>query len=133
MQTDELLETLGYGESSNFLQGSSLEDAPAYSHIFRRARGEKSCRLVGVYTLREKAESGKDEGVPLVYVCEAESRDQADLIHRRVWNQNVVPFLLVRTPHLVRLYSGFRYGRDATSPQAGVLDALIEFNQVAAK
>ncbi|MGO8902992.1 MAG: class I SAM-dependent DNA methyltransferase [Isosphaeraceae bacterium] len=137
MQTDELLETLGYGGSSNFIQGGDLEDAPGYSHIFRRARGEDSCRLVGVYTLRERTKSGKDEGVPLVYVCDAESREHADLIHRRVWNQNVVPFLVVRTPQIVRLYSGFRYdqgdGQDTASPDAGVLDALIEFNEVAAK
>jgi hypothetical protein len=137
MQTDGLLETLGYGESSNFIRGGDLEDAPSYSHIFRRARGEDSCRLVGVYTLREKAGSGTDEGIPLVYVCEAESNEQADLIHRRVWNQNVVPFVVVRTPQIVRLYSGFCFGqvdgRNTTSPDAGVLDALIEFNQVAAK
>src|SRR6516165_5975871 len=121
MQTDELLETLGYEESSNFIRGGDLEDAPGYSHIFRRARGKHSCRLVGVYTLREKPESGQDEGVPLVYVCEADSREQADLIHRRVWNQNVVPFLIVRTPQMVRLYSGFLYVRvgddqDTASP-----------------
>src|SRR3954462_8045518 len=101
MQTDELLETLGYGESSSFIRGGDLEDAPGYSHVFRRARGEKNCRLVGVYTLREKTESGHDEGVPLIYVCEAESNEHADLIHRRVWNQNVVPFLVVRTPQIV--------------------------------
>lgn len=137
MQSGELLETLGYGESSNFIQGGDLEDAPGYSHIFRRARGDENCRLVGVYSLRERTKSDKDEGVPLVYVCEAESRDQADLIHRRVWNQNVVPFLLVRTPQSVRLYSGFRYGqddgKDRTLPEAGVLDALIRFNEVAVK
>lgn len=137
MQTDELLKTLSYGESPSFIRGSELEDAPGYSHIFRRARGEESCRLVGVYTLKEKAESGSDEGVPLVYVCDAESKEQADLIHRRVWNQNIVPFVVVRTPRMVRLYSGFRYGRNddhnVASPETGVLDALIEFNQVAAK
>ena len=41
MQSGELLETLGYGESSNFIQGGDLEDAPGYSHIFRRARGDE--------------------------------------------------------------------------------------------
>ncbi len=137
MQTDELLKTLGYGESSNFIHGDDLEDAPGYSHIFRRARGEESCRLVGVYSLRERSKFGKDEGVPLVYVCEADSQDQADLIHRRVWNQNIVPFLLVRTPRFLRLYSGFHYDngndQDTASLDAGVLDALIEFNEVAEK
>src|SRR4051812_30445856 len=107
MQTGELLETLGFGDSPHFIRGGALDDAPGYSHIFRRARGEDSCRLAGVYTLKEKARSGAEEGVPLVYVCDAESREHADLIHRRVWNQNIVPFLIVRTPHRIRLYSGF--------------------------
>lgn len=137
MQTGELLETLGFNDSPHFLRGGALNDAPGYSHIFRRARGEENCRLAGVYTLKETGRSGAEEGVPLVYVCDARSDEQADLIHRRVWNQNVVPFLIVRTPHRIRLYSGFRYGdsdaQEANSPETGVLDGLIKFNEVASK
>ena len=47
--------------------------------------------------------------VPLVYVCEAESEEQAIERHRLVWNQNSVPFLLVVTPKSVRLYPGFKF------------------------
>jgi len=53
--------------------------------------------------------------VPVVYVCRAESEEDARAIHRRVWNQNVVPFLIVHTDTKVRLYSGFDY---ATEPRA---------------
>ena len=49
---------------------------------------------------------------PVVYVCEANSVVEADLIHRRVWNQNIVPFLLVQCPREIRLYSGFKYKRE---------------------
>ena len=135
MQTQELLEILGYRQSPHFISGDDLEKVPAYSHIFRRARGNENCRLIGVYTLKEKADSGREESVPLIYVCDAESKDRADLIHRRVWNQNVVPFLIVRTPQMIRLYSGFCFNQndddDAASSETGVLSALIEFNHAA--
>lgn len=137
MRTQELLEILGYLESPHFIGGDDLEKTPGYSHIFRRARGEDNCQLIGVYTLKEKADSGREESVPLIYVCDAESKDQADLIHRRVWNQNIVPFLIVRTPQMIRLYSGFCFNQndddDAASSESGVLDALIEFNQAASR
>ena len=49
--------------------------------------------------------------VPLVYVCEAKNDDDAERIHRLVWNQNIAPFLIVVSQKAVRLYSGFRYER----------------------
>lgn len=134
MTSTGLLDALGYLESPNFLRGNRLDSVSGYSHIFRRAA--RYCSLTGVYALA----SPKNERtvVPTVYVCEAESETAADDIHKKVWNQNVVPFLVVTTPEVVKLYSGFRYADRESSPAtsseaSGILDAAIEFNEVAEK
>jgi hypothetical protein len=129
MQTDELIRTLGYSDSAHFLRPDDFGQAPEQSHIFRRAF--KSCGVRGVYLLGNGAIN--EVSAPAVYVAEADSAATADEIHRKVWNQNVVPFLLVRTPQDVRLYSGFHYlPRDRTKPQAqrGVLEASVAFEDV---
>jgi hypothetical protein len=77
---------------------------PQYAQVFRRAFRE--CGVRGVYLLRDDAE---EAAAPAIYVAEADSESTADEIHRKVWNQSIVPFLLVCTPTDVRLYSGFRY------------------------
>lgn len=122
-----LLDALGYRNSPNFLGSGrydSFEDASDFSHIFRRAR--EHCRLQGVYSLRQSEAKGRDIVVPIVYVCEADGEADAERIHRLVWNQNVVPFLIVTSQRSIRLYSGFRYetsGPDTASTEAGVLKA----------
>jgi len=65
--------------------------------------------------------------------------EAADAIHRIVWNQAVVPFLVVCSPDGVRLYTGFDYEPEWSTvsriPRSlrGVLDAAIAFEDVAAK
>lgn len=127
MQADELLKKLGYDQSSNFLRGNNLTRAPDYGHIFRRAK-EKPCGLRGVYTLRDPRAAGTPPIVPVIYVCRAGSAD-ADKVHRLVWNQDVVPFVLVHTDKDVRLYSGFRYQESADDSERGLL-LLKAFNDI---
>lgn len=136
MQTSELLAELEYTDSPSFLGASRFGEAPEHAHIFRRAA--ESFHLHGVYLLREGSRQGQDVSTPVVYVAEAKTQKEADEIHRKVWNQNVVPFLLVRTPEGIRLYSGFRYdwktvSRSQQREQQGVLEAAIAFNEVAEK
>ena len=82
-----------------------------------------------MYTLRHREEKGRDTVVPVVYVCEAEDECEAERIHKRVWNQNVVPFLILAAPKTIRLYSGFRYERqqpDAAPEATGLLRAASD-------
>ena len=129
----ETLEALGYQDSPNFLsrERGDLDGVTDYAHIFRKAASEKGCGLQGVYALRHPSAAARRTIVPIVYVCEADSEQEADRIHRRVWNQNVVPFLIVQTRHNVRFYSGFRYQpRKQSDAAKGILEKAIEFNQV---
>lgn len=135
MTIEELLEALGYADSENFLKRNTkaFDAAPDYGHIFRHAAAkprrpkELTCRLQGVYTLRSPDPTPRT--VPVVYVCEADSERAADGLHRLVWNQDVVPFLLVRTPSGIKLYSGFQFKRTVAGQQQGALSALTAFNQ----
>ncbi len=141
----ELIDELGYKGSPNFVTGDELGRVPGYGHIFRRAQqsrkeGEKPCGLRGVYTLRQRPSGdlplGEGSLTPVVYVCEAPSQADADRIHRLVWNQDVVPFLIVRTPQNVRVYSGFGYREDENAKKrtpSRILKEVIGAQEVASK
>lgn len=109
LSTDALIGELGYADAPTFLREPDFQEFPALSWQLRLAA--KKCGLKGVYALR--SDPSAKSVIPVVYVCEARDRKEADRIHRLVWNQNVAPFLIVRTPSDVRLYSGFAYPCEA--------------------
>lgn len=133
MHLQSLLDELGYSASGNFFRRgtAAFERAPDIGHILRSAARRKACRLEGVYTLRPF--DGGGSTVPVVYVCDADSTAAADEVHRLVWNQDIVPFLLVRTPTGLRLYSGFKCQDTNAGGREGILDPLIQFNDIAEK
>jgi hypothetical protein len=136
MQAHELLNAFGYATSGNFLPRERFAEAVEHVHVLRRT--VYACQVHdgtfhGVYSLRENQDRGAS--TPVVFFAEAPTSEAADEIHRKIWNQNVVPFLLVQLPDGVRLYSGFRYERGGTKSKAnpGVLEVLIAFEDVLTK
>ena len=130
--TEQLLEQLGYSESDNFLTRELLSGVTPFSHVFRRAI--QNCGLIGVYTLRRTWDAQDNTIVPIIYVCEAQTLDEADRIHRLIWNQNIVPFALVKTPSEIRSYSGFAYRRDSDEQAvAEVLKKTIAIHEIASQ
>ncbi|HEV7301650.1 MAG TPA: N-6 DNA methylase [Tepidisphaeraceae bacterium] len=125
MARPDLLQQLGFERSPHFLRAgdSALETAPAYGHVFRRAKAEPG--LLGVYTLRPAKATANTPSIPAIYLCRVASEAQADRAHRLVWNQDVVPFVIVETPRGYRLYSGFDYDR---RPDRQAKNLLREFN-----
>ncbi len=131
MQLPQLLDRLGFSDAPDrFLRAGTVafERAGNFGHIFRHASG-KECALRGVYLLQPPPGGGP--AVPVVYVCEAKDEVAARRIHRLVWNQDIAPFVLVLTPHGIRLYSGFEYLREDAAPNEGLLAPLIQFNEIA--
>jgi hypothetical protein len=129
MPVAELTKALGYDKSPNYLRAGTgvLETDPAFGHIFRLAIRNRHLR--GVYALRSPASTSST--IPVVYVCEADSDDAADVTHRLVWNQDVVPFLLITTPSSIRLYSGFRHRQASEGKSAsGILRVLEDFREI---
>lgn len=132
MQSGDLLKKLGFDDSPNFLHVGrrAFEEAPGYGHIFRRAakksRGEMpGPGVIGVYTLRWPEATANTPGVPTLYVCRADSDASADKAHQLIWNQDVVPFVIVETAAGYRLYSGFEYER---RPERRAKNILRTFN-----
>ena len=133
MDLDQVLDSLQYRGSPNFLSGKALESDRDFGHVFRKAQ-QAECNLRGAYVLNAGAYNVPQGNVPVVYICEAKSETEARQIHKRVWNQNVVPFLLVVSPSWVRLYPGFNYDRDVSrDPREGALQILTDFNQIASR
>jgi hypothetical protein len=129
MQLAELLDRLGYAESPTFLRPrqNAFRIDPDFGHIFRRA--SEKLALQGVYTLRPDV-ADHSPSVPIIYVCEADDETKADDFHRLIWNQDIVPFVLIYTPFGVKLYSGFRHQRRPNGHTAGILQPLTDFNQL---
>jgi hypothetical protein len=124
-----VLESLGYDQSPNFIDISDVRKpfSSRFSHVYRRAA--EDCGLRGVYVLNDRQRNGD---VPVVFYCKARSEADSSLIHQRIWNQDVVPFVLVETPSTLRLYCGFRFGKKAGDDRSrGILEASIAFNEVA--
>ncbi len=133
MESADLLRTLGFDESPSFLHAGEppFEAAPAYGHIFRRATRQSALGLLGVYSLHSSKATKNTPCVPIVYVCLSDSATSADQIHRLVWNQDVVPFLIVEIPHGFRLYSGFEYDRRFAADAKNLLRSFKTATEVA--
>lgn len=96
---DQLFEYLNYSNSPYFYRDSRLKE---------------------VYVLEDHSQISHEKSfVPIIYVCEADTGKEALDIHRFVWNQNCVPFLLVVTPKYFRLYPGFNFDTTTRAVKQG--------------
>ena len=64
MNLSQIIKSLGYSDSPNFVTGESLEIDRDFGHIFRKARAE--CHLHGVYLLNAAAFDRSRSNVPVV-------------------------------------------------------------------
>ncbi|MCG2777630.1 MAG: SAM-dependent methyltransferase [Desulfobacterales bacterium] len=129
MSSKAVLKSLGYDQSPNFIDRVEVgkPSSSRFSHVYRKA--VEDCGLHGVYVLNDHQ---RNVDVPVVFYCKARSEAESSLIHKRIWNQDVTPFVLVETPKMLRLYCGFRFSRHAGDERSrGILEASIAFNEVA--
>ncbi len=132
MELNDVLRRLQYKDSPYFLRGEVLDSDRDFGHIFRKARTE--CGLQGAYVLNGSVYEKSQGTVPVVYVCEADSESEAREIHRKVWNQNIVPFLVVVSRGCIRLYPSFQYERsERRDALKGALQVVEDFNQIASR
>lgn len=136
MKAEDLLDQLGYANSKHFLRAGSpkLSRVPYYGHIFRHAekhlpqRTGRSAEFLGVYNLSPQGISPSATPIPLLYVCRADTQEAANQVHRLVWCQDIVPFILVHTPNGIVFRSGFRFER-SSAQSGGILAPLRAFNE----
>jgi hypothetical protein len=136
-----VLDDLGYSASRRFVPAAKANDLPPSELTFglRSAidvcadlsRAASNSGFQGVYVLQNEPQSA---AIPVVYVVRVDSDAAAKEVHKFVWNQNLVPFLIVESPATVRLYSGFAYDWDddpslaeVAANTAAVLERLSAF------
>jgi len=126
---DAVLHGLGYDSSSNYVPIEALLSDPDHGFLYRKAQHE--CHVKGGLSFARRKQPLGQADVPVVYVCSADSEQSARRAHRLVWNQDLVPFLIVSSPKTIYLYPGFRYeyGPDL-QPGQGALRILTDFNRV---
>ena len=110
-----------------------MREHHGYSFFFAQAEKEDHCNLKGVYALLDSPDKLSGSSLtPVVYVCEADNETEAGKIHKRVWNQNIVPFLIIVTPRNIRLYSGFEYSHKQ-SDEERVLEVAKSATEILSK
>ncbi len=108
----ELENQLGYDRSSHYHR---IEDGPPEietAHLFRVSR---EIGVRGIYTF--EASSSQEQRLlparPAVYVAEAETLEKARKIHRSLWNLSYAPFVIIRLPNQILVYTCFSYTHDS--------------------
>lgn len=126
MLLTDIVEKLGYKDSANYLcqDRGDFDHILDYGHLFRSATKEP-CHLKGVYTLRESSTSA----IPVVYVCDVSSESLAREAHRLIWNQDVVPFVIINSPDSVRVYPGFCRAGEGRTSRTAVRNVQRTFNK----
>lgn len=107
---------LGYEGDIGCIRRAGLGSAPNHRYAFRQAL--ELMNVEGVYGLWA-GHDGKD-GVrirrrycPLVYLATADTEEEAEKIHRQVWNQGLVPHLIIAGPLGIWFCNAFSYGLEA--------------------
>jgi hypothetical protein len=144
MAVPQVIESLGYLESRKFFSPDMDDELPASELSFalrhtaqackELSAKDVACRFHGTYVLQEEAGS---PAIPVVHVFETESDATAKEIHRMIWNQNLVPFIIVVSRSTIRIYPGFSFSRteDRTllSVAAAAADALSQLEAFSAR
>lgn len=126
---------LGFEGNPSCLRSQSTQftRAPQIGHVFRKAAADLS--LEAVYVIHPRPgnlESSTTAAIPALYVCDVASEQEAEDVHRKVWNQDATPFVLVNSPAGLRLYSGFQHRRKKSGEIEGSLSPLLSLDEAAA-
>lgn len=105
-QLSKLRSYLGYESANGWLNSGEFEDAGV--HRFALMQAAEEMNVLGAFAW--KADTAKGAlVVPLVYVAMATDRSDAKKIHRKVWSQGLVPFLIILTPVEIIYRDGFHF------------------------
>ncbi|MFN8454826.1 MAG: DNA methyltransferase [Anaerolineae bacterium] len=127
----DLVYRLGYKYPHYLSTDNPLK--PETAHLFRAAQ---DAGVAGIYVF--ETSPGSEQRLlaprPVVYVAEAQGESKAREIHRSLWNLNYAPFLIVRLPNQIRIYTGFKYSHKTDEGLLGkaehlqqLLDLLTDF------
>ncbi len=136
---ENLLSALGYKEKFKVryypLESfSSLSSLSPLSRIISRINEDNiKAQIHGTYVIKSdsgnkdsedfsEVDSKSDIFHPVVFVAKADTVQEAREVHRSLWNSSSAPFVIVRLPDQIRVYTGFDYDRNNESH--GLLDVI---------
>ena len=109
MALAEVLDTLDYSQSPYYLKTAHKRE-PEVASLFRAAY---NAGVDGIYVFQSSGNKNTAFSVqPAVYVAEAQTPEEARIIHRLLWNLGQAPFLIVVLPTHIRVYTGFDYSQE---------------------
>lgn len=124
MLLDDLLGEIGYTHSPYYRESSESSDL-SVAHLLRDA---KRADVRGTYFFRTAPGEGAEARErPAVHVAEVRTVDEAQKLHKKLWNQGVNPFLVILLPHQIRVYTGFEF--DPDDENAGLIDGPLDTGQ----
>lgn len=106
---NRLLMSLSYTRENGWVTAKEFDSI--HAHRFALAQASEYMSIVGVFCWLS-GQHPTSIAAPLVYIATATDRADAQTIHRKVWSQGLVPFLLVLTPSELIVCDGFRYSRE---------------------
>ncbi|MCW2393548.1 class I SAM-dependent DNA methyltransferase [Sphingobium sp. B11D3A] len=104
-----LIERLGYTQETGWI--ASCDFHRLANHRFALEQASAETPIHGAFCLLRPGPNGELSSTPLVYVALADGTVEAQEVHRKVWSQGLVPFLLVATPDEVIVCPGFSYSQ----------------------
>lgn len=117
MTYQKLIETLGYSGSPNFREDAAGDLLPPSDRHWHRVAISSGVRGSYFFRTSPALPEAKATMRVAVHVAQAADENEARLIHRRLWNQGMSPFLIVVLPGQIRVYTGFAY--DPRNPRVG--------------
>lgn len=124
MSLAEVLDILDYSQSPYYLKTEHKHE-PEVASLFRAAYG---AGVDGIYVFQSSSEKETTFSVqPAVYVAEAKTPEDAQIIHRSLWNLGQAPFLIVVLPDHIRVYTGFDYSQE--DDRAGIVEPQISLDR----
>ncbi len=124
MPLAEVLDALDYSRSLYYLK-TEHKQGPEVASLFRAAH---SAGVDGIYVFQASNEKNTTFSVrPAVYVAEAQTPEDARIIHRSLWNLGQAPFLIVVLPDHIRVYTGFDYSQN--DDDAGIVEPQVSLDR----
>lgn len=118
MLLSTLIQELNYDQSAHY-RSHVTDFEPETAHLFRAA---SDAGVSGIYVFQASPNISHKviADRPAIYIAQAEGTEQAQRIHRSLWNLGYAPFLIVLLPQQIRVYTGFDYSEEDTNK--GLLD-----------
>ncbi len=117
-----LLKSLSYTKENGWVTADEFNTV--HAHRFALAQARDYMSVAGVFCWAN-GQNVTSIAAPLVYIATATDRIEAQIVHRKVWSQGLVPFLLVLTPEEVFICNGFRY----SSEEWGQVVTVLSWNE----